>query len=93
MAPWDGRLSGRAFCLLSLVWEEVAKKGKAMGKVYKNKKSGGCSLCKPHKHKKAQEEDMKVGQEAGADAYLTKPFNSQELLEKIRGLLSQSPKS
>jgi len=31
-----------------------------MGKIYKNKKSGGCSLCKPHKHKKADKLKGKV---------------------------------
>jgi len=36
------------------VWKENSEKeNEAVGKVYKNKKSGGCSLCKPHKHKKA----------------------------------------
>ena len=31
-----------------------------MGKIYKNKKSGGCGLCKPHKHKKADKLKRKV---------------------------------
>ncbi len=31
-----------------------------MGKVYKNKKSSGCSLCKPHKHKRADKLKAKV---------------------------------
>ncbi len=38
-----------------------------------------------------QETDEKLGFECGADAYITKPFNSRELLEKIRILLSQRP--
>ena len=36
---------------------------------------------------RAQESDETLGLECGADAYLKKPFNSQELLEKIKGLL------
>lgn len=36
---------------------------------------------------RAQEADEKLGFECGADAYLKKPFNSQELLEKIKALL------
>lgn len=36
---------------------------------------------------KAQEEDMKTGKEVGADAYITKPFEPQVLLGKIRELL------
>jgi len=31
-----------------------------MGKIYKNKKSGGCALCKPHKHKKADKLKRRV---------------------------------
>ena len=34
--------------------------GAAMARIYKNKKSGGCSLCKPHKHKKADKLKRKV---------------------------------
>ncbi|MCX5696987.1 MAG: response regulator [Candidatus Omnitrophica bacterium] len=36
---------------------------------------------------RAQESDIKMGEEAGADAYITKPFEPQALLEKIRELL------
>lgn len=36
---------------------------------------------------RAQEEDVKLGEEAGADAYLTKPFEPQVLLSKIGELL------
>ena len=31
-----------------------------MGKIFKNKKSGSCSLCKPHKHKKADKLKRRV---------------------------------
>ena len=36
---------------------------------------------------KAQESDMKLGKEMGADAYLVKPFKPDVLLEKIQELL------
>ena len=36
---------------------------------------------------KAQEKDEKLAKECGADAYLRKPFNAQELLEQIQSLL------
>jgi DNA-binding response OmpR family regulator len=36
---------------------------------------------------RAQEEDKKLGQDVGADAYLTKPFEPQALLGKIQELL------
>ena len=36
---------------------------------------------------KAQEEDQKLCEEMGADAYLTKPFDSKTFLEKIRELI------
>lgn len=38
---------------------------------------------------RAQESDKKMGQEVGADAYITKPFEPQALLEKIRQLLKE----
>lgn len=38
---------------------------------------------------RAQEEDMKLGEEVGADAYITKPFKSQALLDKIKELLKE----
>lgn len=39
---------------------------------------------------KAQEEDIKLGKEVGADAYITKPFEHQVLLSKIKELLGES---
>lgn len=39
---------------------------------------------------RAYEGDEQLGFECGADAYIKKPFNSQELLEKIITLLSHS---
>jgi DNA-binding response OmpR family regulator len=36
---------------------------------------------------KAQDRDEKLGRECGADAYIRKPFQSQELLETIRSLV------
>ena len=38
---------------------------------------------------RAQESDKKMGKEVGADAYITKPFEPQALLEKIRQLLKE----
>ena len=38
---------------------------------------------------RAQETDMKMGQEVGADAYITKPFEPQVLLGKIKELLKE----
>lgn len=38
---------------------------------------------------KAQEEAVQEGEEAGANAYMMKPFDSQEVLKKIRELLEQ----
>lgn len=35
----------------------------------------------------SQESEKKLGKEMGADAYVTKPFESQILLEKVRKLL------
>jgi two-component system alkaline phosphatase synthesis response regulator PhoP len=37
---------------------------------------------------RAQEADVKLGQEVGADAYITKPFESKVLLDKIQELLA-----
>jgi len=31
-----------------------------MGKVYKDKKSSGCALCKPHKHRWAPKKRAKI---------------------------------
>ncbi len=36
---------------------------------------------------RAQEEDMSLGEELGADAYITKPFDPEELLGKIKELM------
>ena len=38
---------------------------------------------------RAQDQDKKLGQEVGADAYITKPFDSKELLDKISALLKK----
>lgn len=38
---------------------------------------------------RAQEQDKKLGQEVGADAYITKPFDSKVLLDKISALLKK----
>ena len=36
---------------------------------------------------RAQETDKKIGEDVGVDAYITKPFEPQQLLEKIAELL------
>ncbi len=38
---------------------------------------------------KAQERDIKLGEEVGADAYITKPFEPEVLLSKIKELLKE----
>jgi len=38
---------------------------------------------------RAQEADRKQGEEVGADAYLTKPFDAQTLLAKIQELIER----
>lgn len=38
---------------------------------------------------RAQDEDKKIGQEVGANAYITKPFEPQVLLAKIKELLEE----
>ena len=37
---------------------------------------------------KASEKDEKLGMECGANAYIRKPFRAQDLMEKIRSLIS-----
>jgi DNA-binding response OmpR family regulator len=37
---------------------------------------------------RSQQKDIEQGTEMGADAYMTKPFKSEELLEKIKTLLA-----
>ncbi len=41
---------------------------------------------------RVQEKDEKAGLECGADAYMRKPFNSQELVEQINHLCSGAPR-
>jgi len=38
---------------------------------------------------RAQESDIKMGEDVGADAYMTKPFEPQVLLVKIKELLKE----
>jgi two-component system alkaline phosphatase synthesis response regulator PhoP len=38
---------------------------------------------------KAQEKDVKLGEEVGADAYITKPFEPEVLLSKIEELIGK----
>jgi DNA-binding response OmpR family regulator len=38
---------------------------------------------------RAQQSDMKLGEDVGADAYLVKPFDAEVLLAKIKELLKQ----
>ena len=41
---------------------------------------------------RAQESDLKIGEEVGADAYVVKPFDSKALLVKIKELISAGTK-
>ena len=38
---------------------------------------------------RSQEEDKLIGEETGADEYITKPFEFSELLEKIKKYLGE----
>ena len=38
---------------------------------------------------KARQEDMDISEEVGADAYMTKPFDSQKLLSQVEELLNR----
>ena len=40
---------------------------------------------------KMQKKDVQQGKEMGADAYMTKPFKSEELLSTVEGLLKDKP--
>ena len=42
---------------------------------------------------RAQKSDMQMGQEVGADAYITKPFGPRVLLKKIKELLKDNNES
>jgi hypothetical protein len=46
---------------------------KTMGKVYKDKKSNGCALCKPHKHGWAPKKKVK---ERAAEMETTRPIGA-----------------
>ena len=41
---------------------------------------------------RAQQEDVELGKEVGADAYITKPFEPQSFLAKIEELISKESK-
>lgn len=57
-----------------------------------------CRLLKSQAHLKnipvilltsrASEEDRRIGEEAGANAYLSKPLNTEELFQKVKDLLN-----
>lgn len=38
---------------------------------------------------RSEEEDRKIGEEVGADAYIAKPLNTQELLDRVKELLGK----
>jgi two-component system alkaline phosphatase synthesis response regulator PhoP len=40
---------------------------------------------------KGRDSEMQRGLELGADAYVTKPFSTRELVERIRALLARAP--
>ena len=41
---------------------------------------------------RAQDKDVELGQEAGADAYITKPFDPDVLLSRIKELTEEQPR-
>ncbi len=42
---------------------------------------------------KDKQEDIELGIKAGADAYITKPFNAEQLMEKVDELINRKKKS
>jgi DNA-binding response OmpR family regulator len=40
---------------------------------------------------KGRDTDLAKGGALGADAYMTKPFSTRELADKVRSLLDESP--
>ncbi len=63
-----------------------------MGKIYKNKKSKGCALCKPHKHgwapkKKVKERTAEMESARLAGSFMDDPIRKIYVREVIeRGL-------